>query len=195
MRVKAPKGARKECRQKGWPMELTVRFLSVRLSSGELEVLATSLLDETAYPTEEFGDLYWRRWGQETYFGRLKGRLDLEHCSGLSVEAVEQDFAATLLLSNVETVLIGPAAAELAAHTAQRKQAVKINRAVSLHALKSRLIELLASEVPPEQVLEELTQYFQANPVSIRPGRKVPRQPFSASRSYHFQRHVRKIVF
>lgn len=195
VRVKAPKGARRECRQKGWPMELTVRFLSVRLSSGELEVLATSLLDETAYPTEEFADLYWRRWGQETYFGRLKGRLDLEHCSGLSVEAVEQDFAATVLLSNVETVLIGPAAAELAAHTAERKQAVKINRAVSLHALKSRLIELLASQVPPEQVLEELTQYFQANPVSIRPGRKVPRQPFSAHRSYHFQRHVRKIVF
>lgn len=195
VRVKAPKGARKECRQKGWPLQLTVRFVSVRLSSGELEVLATSLLDETAYRTEEFADLYWRRWKEETYFGRLKGRLDLEHCSGLSVEAVEQDFAATVLLSNLESVLIGPAAAELAAHTAKRKQAVKINRAVSLHALKSRLIELLASHVPPEQVLDELTQYFQANPVSIRPGRKVPRQEFSAHRSLHFQRHLRKIVF
>lgn len=195
VRVKAPKGARAECRRKGWPLQLTVRFVSVRLSSGELEVLATSLLDETVYPTEEFADLYWRRWGQETYFGRLKGRLDLEHCSGLSVEAVEQDFAATILLSNLESVLIGPAAAELAAHTAERKQAVKINRAVSLHALKSRLIELLASPVPPEQVLEELTHYFQANPVSIRPGRKVPRQPFSASRSHHYSRNLRKIVF
>jgi hypothetical protein len=195
VRVKAPKGARKECHQKGWPMELTVRFLSMRLSTGELEVLATSLLDETAYATEEFADLYWRRWKEETYFGRLKGRLDLEHCSGLTVEAVEQDFAATVFLSNLESVLIGPAAAELAAHTAERKQAVKINRAVSLHALKSQLIELLASQVPPEEVMEELTQYFQASPVSIRPGRKVPRQPFSAHRSYHFQRHVRKIVF
>jgi hypothetical protein len=195
VRVKAPKGARAECRQKGWPTELTVRFLSVRLSSGELEVLATSLLEEVIYPTEEFADLYWRRWKQETYFGRLKGRLDLEHCSGLSVEAVEQDFAATVLLSNLESMLIGPAAAELAARTAERKQAVKINRAVSFHALKSRLIELLASQVPPEQVLEELTQYFQANPVSIRPGRKVPRQPFSAARSYHYQHHVRKTVF
>jgi hypothetical protein len=195
VRVKAPKKARAECRHKGWPLELTVRFLSVRLSTGELEVLATSLSDQTVYPTEEFADLYWRRWGQETYFGRLKGRLDLEHCSGLSVEAVEQDFAATVLLSNLESVLIGPAAAELAAQTAERKQSVKINRAVSLHALKSRLIELLASQVPPEQVLEELTQCFQANPVSIRPGRKAPRPPFSKARAYHFQRFVRKIVF
>jgi Transposase DDE domain len=195
VRVKAPKKARAECRRQGWPLELMVRFVSVRLSTGELEVLVTSLLDETVYPTEEFADLYWRRWGQETYFGRLKGRLDLEHCSGLSVEAVEQDFAATVLLSNLESVLIGPAAAELVTQTAARKQAVKINRAVSLHALKSRLVELLASQVPPEQVLEELTHYFQANPVSIRPGRKVPRQPFSASRSNHYSRNVRKVVF
>jgi hypothetical protein len=195
VRVKAPKGARAQCRRQGWPMELTVRFVSVRLSSGELEVLATSLLDEEVYPTEEFADLYWRRWKDETYFGRLKGRLDLEHCSGLSVAAVEQDFAATLLLSNLESVLIGPAAAELTARTAERKQAVKINRAVSFHALKTRLIELLASQMPPEQVLEELTRCFQANPVSIRPRRRVPRREFSASRSYHFLRHVRKIVF
>ena len=33
----------------GLPLTLTVRFVSVRLSTGELEVLVTSLLDETAY--------------------------------------------------------------------------------------------------------------------------------------------------
>lgn len=195
VRLKAPDEFKAECRRKGWPLEVRVRFVSLRLPTGELEVLATSLLDEQLYQTAEFQGLYGWRWGEETYFGRLKGRLDLEHCSGLTVEAVEQDFAATVLLSNLESVLMGPAAAELASRTAERKQAVKINRAISLHALKSRLIELLASAVPPEQVLAELTHYFQANPVSIRPGRKVPRREFSAHRSYHFQRHVRKIVF
>lgn len=193
--LKVSKEVKAECRRQGWPLELDVRFVTVRLSTGELEVLVTSLLDETAYPTTEFADLYWHRWGQETCFGRLKGRLDLEHCSGKSVEAVEQDFFASVLLSNLESVIIGPAAAELAARTAERKQAVKINRAVSFHALKSRLIELLASQVPPEQVLAELTRCFQANPVSIRPRRKVPRREFSAARSYHFVRYVRKIVF
>jgi hypothetical protein len=193
--LKAPETLKAQCIQEGWPLELAVRFVTVRLCTGELEVLVTSLLDESAYGTEEFADLYARRWRQETYFGRLKGRLDLEHCSGLSVEAVEQDFFATVFLSNLESVLIGPAAAELAMDTARREQAVKINRAVSFHTLKSRLIELLASSVPPEQVLEELTQCFQANPVSIRPRRKVRRRDFSASRSYHFLRYVRKLVF
>src|SRR2546422_5154593 len=47
-----------ELRRRGLPLELTVRFLSVRLTTGELEVLATSLLDESAYPTEGFSEVY-----------------------------------------------------------------------------------------------------------------------------------------
>ena len=195
VRLVAPQEVRARCQERGWPLELTVRLVTVRLSSGELEVLATSLLDEAAYPTEEFGGLYWQRWGHETYYGRLKGRLDLEHCSGQTVEAVEQDFHATVLLSNVESVVVGPAQKQLSARTAGRAQPAQVNRAVSLHALKSRLIDLLTSRLPAEQVLAELTQWFQDNPVSGRPGRKVRRREFSPSRSYHYQRRVRKIVY
>lgn len=189
------KKVRAECRKRGLPWELKVRFVTVRLKTGELEVLVTSLLDEEAYPNQELAALYWRRWGQETFYGRLKGRMDLENCSGLTLDAVEQDFAATVLLSNVESMVIGPAAAELAERTRHRDQPVKINRAVSIHALKTRLIELLSSSVPAEQILVELTQWFQHNPVAIRKNRKVPRLEPSSARSYHYQRHVRKIVF
>jgi len=193
--LRALKALRAECREQGWPLALTVRLVTVRLKSGELEVLVTSLLEETLYPTAAFGPVYWQRWGQETYYGRLKGRLDLEHCSGRTVAAVEQDFHATVLLSNVEGVVSGPAQAELAARTAGRAQPAQVNRAVSFHALKYRLIELLTSRVPAAQVLKELTTWFQANPVSVRVGRKVVRRTFSPSRSYPYQRRVRKIVF
>ena len=193
--LRAPKELKPECRKRHWPLEVRVRFVTVRLKTGELEVLVTSLLDQERYPTQDFAPLYWRRWGQETFYGRLKGRMDLEHCSGLSVQAVEQDFAATLLLSNVESVVIGPAAAQLAQRTSQRQQPAKINRAVSLHALKTHLIDLLASQLPAHQVLDELTQWFQHNPVSVRKHRKMPRNTFSAARSYHYQRYVRKLVF
>ena len=191
----APKAVWAECRAQGWPLELTVRLVTVRLSSGELEVLVTSLLEARAYPTEALAEVYWQRWGHETYYGRLKGRLDLEHCSGQTVAAVEQDFHATVLLSNVESVVIGPAQAQLAERTARRRQPAQLNRAVSVHALKYRLIELLSSRVPAERVLAELTAWFQANPVSVRPERKVRRREFSPSRSYHYQRRVRKFVF
>jgi hypothetical protein len=149
-----------ECARRGWPLALTVRLVTVRLSSGELEVLVTSLLAAMAYPTQEFGPVCWQRWGQETYYGRLKGRLDLEHCSGQTVEAVEQDFQATVLLSNVESVVIGPAQAQLAARMAKREHKAQVNRAVG-----------------------------------VRTNRNAPRRKFSPSRSDHYQRRVRKIVF
>jgi Transposase DDE domain len=192
--VPASKKARAQCDRTALPAGLAIRFVTVRLATGELEVLATSLLDAWAYPTEEFGGLYWRRWGQETYFRRLKGRLDLEHCSGLTVDAVQQDFAAMVLLSNIESVVIGPASAGLTSPSASSPLPAQINRAVSLHALKTRLIDLLASNLPPEQVLAELTQWFNRNPVAFRK-RTVARQTYSPARSYHFQRYVKKIVF
>lgn len=197
VKLPAPKLERARAGAAGRPLELTVRLVTVRLCTGELEVLATSLLDEVSYPTDGLGEVYGWRWGQETYYGRLKGRLDLEHCSGQSVTAVEQDFHALIVLSNIESVLIGAAQAQLSAQAlaGARAQPPRVNRAVSLHALKSRLIDLLASQRPLEQVLEELTQWFGHNPVSVRPGRKVPRQKFSPSRSYNYQRRVRKIVF
>jgi len=193
--LSAPADARGRCRERGWPLELKVRLATVRLSTGELEVLVTSLMDPVAYPMAELGAVYWRRWGIETYYGRLKGRLELEHCSGLTVEAVEQDFQASVLLANIESVIVGPAQAALDERTAGRVQPARINRAVSLHGIKCRLIDLLTSRVPAEQILTELTAWFQANPVSVRARRKVPRLKPSPSRSYHYQRRLKKIVF
>ena len=191
----APPSCRVAFRERGWPLELVVRLVTVRLTTGELEVLATSLLDETVYSVDALAAVYWERWGHETYYGRLKGRLDLEHSSGQTVAAVQQDFHATVLLSNVESVVIGPARERLAERSATRKQPAQVNRAVSVHAIKYRLIELLSSRVSAERVLSKLTEWFVANPVSVRPGRKVERRESSPARSYHYQRRVRKLVF
>ena len=187
----APKAVRAECRARDWPLECRVRLVTVRLASGELEVLATSLLDEAAYPTEALAAVYWQRWGHETYYGRRKGRLDLEHCSGQTVAAVEQDFHATVLLASVESVVTGPAQAALSARTAARAQPARVNRAVRLHALKHRLIDLLTSRVPATEVLEELTTWFQANPVSVRPGPTSSTARCRRAASRRRQRHRR----
>lgn len=183
-------------RAAGRPAELPVRFVSVRLSTGELEVLATSLLEETRYPWDSFLELYGRRWGIETYYGVLKGRLDLENFSGQSVEAILQEVHAAVFLSNLESVIAAQAAAELPpAGEGGRRHAAAINRAVSFHALKSRALELLLGPAPVEEVLGELRTLFVANPVSVRPHRRPPRRAPSALRCAHFQKRVRKIVF
>ncbi len=186
---------RAEVQRLGLPKELVVRFVSLRLSTGELEVLATSLLDEERYPTEEFLALYHDRWGHETFYGTMKGRLDLENFSGQTAEAVRQDFFATLLLCNLESALTEPAAQALRQESAQHTHPKQVNRAVAFHALKDRMLDLLYSDQPAETVVANLQVLFTGSPVSARPERKVPRRKPTLNRSYHFQRRVRKIVF
>ena len=174
---------------------LRVRLVTVRLSTGELEVLATSLLDETLYPSEAFGEVYHLRWGVETYYHVLKDRLEIERWSGESLEAVRQDFFSSVLLTNVESVLSEPAQAHLSATDRQRKQALQVNRAQSFHAIKSHALELFFSSLPAEELLERLTRLMRASPVAKRPGRKVPRKPTPARASLAHLRYKRKHVF
>lgn len=179
----------------GLPRELTVRFVSVRLPTGELEVLVSSLLDETLYPTQEFLAVYHFRWRHETYHQMLKGRLDLENWSGQTVESVRQDVQAAVLVSNLESLLSQEAQEALSAQDAGRQYPAQVNRAVSYHALKERLLDLLWSQRPLQDVLEEIQLWMQSNPVCVRPNRSPPRRPQSFHRSYHYQRNLRKVVF
>lgn len=195
VRLPVPDEARAICLEKGWPLEVTARLITVRLSTGELEVLVTSLLDEDLYPTKEFSLLYWKRWGQETFFGRIKGRLDLENFSGKSPNVVEQDIAALIFLSNMETVLLSRGQQRLQEHTNHRRAKVKLNRAVSLHAVKMHLFELLARPCSADQILEKLSRLFLTNPITIRHNRVVPRMKTHQLARVHFLKRVRKIVY
>jgi hypothetical protein len=192
VRLNAPARAIKA----GLPSTLLVRFVTLRLSTGELEVLATSLLDEAAYPAEAFGWVYHQRWGIETYYGVLKGRLNLENFTGLTTESVLQDIHAAVFLTNLETVLTGPVVRSMpAAGENGRKYTLQVNRAVSFHAIKFRMIDLLIGTTPLEQTVAELQRLFRANPVTVRPERHVPRKAFSALKSLNYQKRAGKIVY
>ncbi|MHB1949646.1 MAG: transposase [Gammaproteobacteria bacterium] len=59
---------KKKINKLGLPPTIKIRLIMVILSSGEIEVLATSLLNETLFPAKEFSYLYSLRWGVETFF-------------------------------------------------------------------------------------------------------------------------------
>lgn len=195
VKLTAAADQRRELQELGLPRELVVRFVSVRLPTGELEVLVSSLLEERLYPTEEFLEVYHWRWEHETYHQMLKGRLDLENWSGNTVEAVRQDLQAAVFISNVESMLSQEAQEELSAKDSQRQYPAQVNRAVSYHALKERLLDLFWSQRPAQEVLEEMQRWMRSNPVSVRQPRPVPRRPQSFHRSYHYQRNIKKTVF
>ena len=194
-KIYAQSDQRAALKARGLPLELVVRFVSLRLPDGKLEVLVSTLLQEQEYPTEEFLDVYHRRWNHETFYHVLKSRLDLENFSGQTVEAIRQDFHAAVLLCNLETLLMQPAQKAIEQDRRPEQDPKQINQADAYHALKDQLLPLLYSQNPAQQVVEKLQRLFLARPLSVPLDRKIPRRKQSFNRSYHFQRHVKKIVF
>jgi hypothetical protein len=179
--------------QNALPTSLTVRFVRVRLKTGEYEVLVTSLLDEFLYPTTAFLELYHLRWGIETFYGLLKTRLALENFTGISVESVKQDFHATVFLSGLESLLTDAAQAQLDAKTTHYRQTV--NRAVSFNAIKNQAFDLLLAQMAIDPLLEKLTALFLTNPCLNRPLRNPPRKKSSARVLLNFQKRQKKHCF
>jgi Transposase DDE domain len=180
-------------RAAGLPETIRVRFVRVLLSTGEFEVLVTTLLDEALYPTEDFLELYNFRWGIETFYGLLKTRLTLENFTGLGVEAVKQDFYATIYLSGLESVLTGSAQEILDAKETQHPQ--KVNRAVSFNAIKTQAFALLMSSMASDVLIERLTVLFLQNPCLERKDRNPPRKKSSATVLLNYHKRVKKQCF
>jgi hypothetical protein len=177
----------------GMTKPITVRFVSVLLDTGEVEVLMTSLLDHEKYPVENFKDLYWKRWGIETFYGRLKGRLDIENFTGYSAESVLQDFHSSVFLTGLESIFAQEANAELKRRETANE--LQVNKAVSFNALKARAFDIVLSSRPVDEIIEELEALFLTNPTAIRKGRRFSREDPGMLRRRRFWRQKRKNVY
>lgn len=172
------------CREYGFADEtITLRLVRVDLPDGEVEVLATSLYDKQLYPAACFAELYQQRWPVEEDYKQLKSRLELENWSGRSVQAVRQDFYATLFTKNLAAILAHPAQQVVAAQTATRKHPYQVNMTNLLSKLKDTVVLLF--------IRTRLRPYFQAlwqqmiqTIEPIRKGRSKPRK--TAVRRHRF---------
>jgi len=193
--LKVSSAKSKEINHRQLPRKITVRLVRVWLDSGEMEVLITSLLDEIAYPTADFGYLYALRWGSETFYDLLKNRLQLENFTGKTVEAVKQDFYAAIYISGLESLLIGPAQALLQERSAENKYPLQVNHAVSFNTIKNHVFDLLCTEADEDLLLAKLTNLFLSKPTSVRKDRSVPRPKRSLSKRLQFHKRVKKVCF
>jgi hypothetical protein len=182
-----------DIRQRGLPEKITVRFVRVMLKTGEAEIVVSSLLDEHIYPSADFAELYRLRWGIETFYGILKTRLALENFTGQSVEAIKQDFYATIYLTGIESVLTDTAQAHLDDRNTRHPQTV--NRAVSFNAIKNQAFDLLFSNLDTHTLTEQLTTLFLKNPSSQRRERNPPRRKSSPRALLNFQKRKKKHCF
>ena len=179
----------------GLPEKITVRFVRVVLDTGEIEILVTSLLDEQAYPTEEFKELYHLRWGVETFYGLVKTRLALENFTGKTVESIKQDFYATIFITGLESILTYDLNQELEVQPEENKHKQKVNKAVSFNAIKNKVVDLFYSNMDTHEILMKLSHMFKQNRTCVREGRTVPRRKRSARALLNFHRRAKKACF
>lgn len=160
-----------------------LRVVKVILDYGEVEVLATSLLDEDKFPVEIFKELYNKRWGVETNYSHLKNHIEIGNFTGYSVQAIKQDFYVNAFIANIQRLIIKDAQIELNSKIEHRKYDYKINRNLSLGYMKDKIIKLLTSNNP--QYYDELVRLFQIEPVPIRKDRKYSRKKHKSKRKYY----------
>ena len=166
----------------GCPREATqVRLIRVITPTGRVHILMTSLLNAIDYPAADFGDLYHARWRIEEAFKRIKHRLALEHLTGISWLAAQQDFGAKVMGDNLHALSVYCATQDSAAtpptarkpETATRRY--KPNRAYAFAAIKSRMQRWLLSVPATLDDIRKLFTELMRNLIAIVPGASKPR--------------------
>jgi len=152
---------------------IQVRFVRVKLKSGEDEVLITSLLDTVQIPHEEFKQLYHLRWGIEELYKTDKHRLKLEDFSGKSVIAIQQDFLSQMLLVNFTSILTFSVNKQLTKKN--NKYDYKVNRTSALSNIIKAIPIIFADKGNIETYLIYLWEVLFKNTIPIRPGRNFKR--------------------
>jgi Transposase DDE domain len=152
---------------------LKVRLVRVELPQST-EVLITNLWEQEGHPTSQFKDLYFMRWGIETNISIQKNILQLESFSGLTVHCVLQDFYATVIMTNLCSILIKDAQQTIEKTTQSQKHPKKVNKNKSFGRLKVNLVALFINN-DIEAILKKLHDHFVKDPIPIRKGRSFQR--------------------
>jgi hypothetical protein len=156
---------------------IRVRLLRVELSSGETEILATSLTDMEKYPYDLFPDLYHLRWAVEEDYKVLKYRLQVENFSGKTVASVYQDFHAKVFSKNLAAVIASIAREAIRRKSEPLKFKHQINFAQALSKMKNTIVLLFKRPIEEVRILvEKLRILFIRTTEPVRPGRKFPRR-------------------
>lgn len=153
---------------------IRIRMVKIKLPNGDMEILLTNLYDEKLYNLDDLKSLYRMRWGIETSYGKQKNQQQLEQFSGHRVICIQQDYAATLFVANLQSLIQKQSENNLLILSQKRKHNYRINQNVSWASLKNKIIQLILSE-HAEKILLKLQKAFERNVEPVRPERQYRR--------------------
>jgi len=148
-------------------------MIKIELPTGEIEILMTSLKDIEKYPYKDFKELYFKRWGIETFYNRFKNIIGVEQFSGKSEQFILQEFNCALYISNLQSLLTKEVQQEIEQKYADRKYEYKVNSSMSLSIIRSKMLALFADQKNNQETLNQLKElyrlHFQFSPIAAKP--------------------------
>ena len=170
---------RSTCRKKGLCQSLIkVRVTKITLPSGEIEILASSLLDMDVFGPQDINELYQLRWGIEEGFKNLKPKMKLEQFGCKKQEGIYQEFYSHIFMMNLTTLIGMDAQKAIDAKTKGRKYRYKYNWANAFKFIQNSFINLF-KEDDIGSVIETIMRQIEKSMVAIVPKRKFERQTHS----------------
>ena len=167
--------------------DFKIRVVRLILDSGEEELLITNLLEESL-DINGFKALYFKRWGIEVKYNELKNKLQIENFTGDTPIAVEQDFYASMYLTNMVAIAKAEANQKIEQKNKGKnlKYEYKVNTNILIGKLKDSLVLVLLEEHPRKRskMLAKIFKEISRNIVPIRPGRSYPRKKCVSSNKH-----------
>lgn len=166
----------------------TLRLTVRQLPSDERCVLLSSITDTSLVTEDDLLGIYWLRWmGCEEGYKRQKVTLELENFSGNGLEAVLQDFWATVVAANLFQIhCLG----EEGAWDINNPPETRINRSVVHGSLREPLFRTILGEITPEEFKEKFLNVAQRSKYKLRPGRSFSRDGVRRKKEKHVYRRV-----
>ena len=156
---------------------MKLRVYKFLLSTSEVEILVTNLFD---IPEELLSELYSLRWCIETMFNVLKNQLCIEKFTGRSVNAIKQDYWATLILINTVAVYQNNTNTIVAEKRSMKKNKHKYKVTTSKLIISLRdnfvLAGLGLKSTNPAVEMKKIIEEIVRNVTPIRPNRSFERE-------------------
>lgn len=153
--------------------DIRLRVIRYRLPNDRIEILITNLLE---MPYEDIVALYRLRWKIESKYDDLKNKLQIENFSGSLPIVIQQDFYATMFLSNLVAGMLSDSADEInnghdRSPSNQYQYVPNISMAISIAKMELYQVMLCDSNRKRKKLFRAMLQRLSQSVIPIRPDR------------------------
>jgi hypothetical protein len=170
--------------REGWPI---LRLVKIPLSSGETELLLTTLTDKVD-TFQDLSEVYEGRWtSMEEGYKRQKITMELENFSGKTALAIRQEYWATLVVANL--LEMGCIDIE-GCWVPGNLPAKHVNRSVLFGSMRDATMKVILGLIPLEEYERQADEIAKRSMLKRRPGRRYSRAGVGKPKHHHVYRRV-----